>query len=238
MTQPTKTWGGRFTGGTDARVEAFTESISFDARLAEFDIQASQAHARMLAHVGLLTKPESEQINTALNEIKADIEAGRMAYTTSLEDIHTHIEQALIKKLGDVGRKLHTARSRNDQIVTDVKLWTRTSIDQLSIALAKLQQAFVNLASDRRESDSAGIYPFATGAAGAGCSLSAGVCREAGAGSYTAWPTVAHDSMNCLWEQQHSLGHRFRLIVTSLPRNWDLTGLQLTAWISPATAIS
>jgi argininosuccinate lyase len=147
MTQPTKTWGGRFTGGTDARVEAFTESISFDARLAEFDIQASQAHARMLAHVGLLTKSESEQINTALNEIKADIEAGRMVYTTSLEDIHTHIEQALIKKLGDVGRKLHTARSRNDQIVTDVKLWTRTSIDQLSMALIKLQQAFVNLAS-------------------------------------------------------------------------------------------
>jgi argininosuccinate lyase len=144
--EPTKTWGGRFTGGTDARVEAFTESISFDARLAEFDITASQAHARMLSHVGLLTSDEATQITKALNEIKADIAAGRMAYTTSLEDIHTHIEQALIKKLGDVGRKLHTARSRNDQIVTDVKLWVRHSIDDLSRALGKLQQAFITLA--------------------------------------------------------------------------------------------
>lgn len=142
-----KTWGGRFTGGTDARVEAFTESISFDQRLAPFDIEASQAHAKMLAHVGLLTSDEAVKITKALDEIGQNIAAGKMQYSTALEDIHTHIEQALIKKLGDVGRKLHTARSRNDQIVTDVKLWVRSSLDQLDQALVQLQRAYVSLAS-------------------------------------------------------------------------------------------
>nr|HMP17334.1 lyase family protein [Gemmatales bacterium] len=90
-----KTWGGRFTGNTDARVEAFTESISFDSRLAAFDVEASQAHARMLAQVGLLTRQEAEDIQQALNAILEDIDAGRMEFTPKLEDIHTHIEQAL-----------------------------------------------------------------------------------------------------------------------------------------------
>src|SRR5207249_4868056 len=115
-------WGGRFSGATDNRVEAFTESISFDQRLYRQDILASQAHARMLAEVGLLTGAEAEQIVAALTEIGARIERGEFAYDIQLEDIHTHIERALIAKLGDVGRKLHTGRSRNDQVVTDVKL--------------------------------------------------------------------------------------------------------------------
>ncbi len=132
-----KTWGGRFSGGTDARVEAFTESISFDRRLYRHDIVGSQAHARMLAEVGLLTAAEAEQIVAALDEIGADIDAGKMEFTISLEDIHTHIEKALIAKLGDVGRKLHTGRSRNDQVVTDVKLWVRDAIDELDALLAR-----------------------------------------------------------------------------------------------------
>ena len=134
-----KTWGGRFTGGTDARVEAFTESISFDRRLYRHDILASQAHARMLAEVGLLTADEAEQIAAALDEIGQTIEAGKMEFSISLEDIHTHIERALIAQLGDVGRKLHTGRSRNDQVVTDVKLWVRDAIDELDGLLADLQ---------------------------------------------------------------------------------------------------
>jgi argininosuccinate lyase len=141
-----KTWGGRFTGGTDARVEAFTESISFDRRLYRHDILGSQAHARMLAEVGLLTEDEAEQIVKALDEVGAQIDAGKMEFSISLEDIHTHIERALIAKLGDVGRKLHTARSRNDQVVTDLKLWTRDAIDELDSLLADLQRAFVESA--------------------------------------------------------------------------------------------
>ena len=141
-----KTWGGRFSGGTDARVEAFTESISFDRRLYRHDILGSQAHARMLAEVGLLTATEAEQIVAALDEIGADIDAGKMEFTIALEDIHTHIEKALIAKLGDVGRKLHTGRSRNDQVVTDLKLWTRDAADELDALLADVQKAFVESA--------------------------------------------------------------------------------------------
>jgi argininosuccinate lyase len=146
-----KTWGGRFDGSTDARVEAFTESISFDKRLYRHDIRGSQAHARMLAEVGLLTPAEADQISTALDEIGEAIEAGKMEYSISLEDIHTHIERALIAKLGDVGRKLHTARSRNDQIVTDVKLWVRDAIDDLDGLLKDLQKAFVDSADRERD---------------------------------------------------------------------------------------
>jgi argininosuccinate lyase len=145
-----KTWGGRFDGSTDARVEAFTESISFDKRLYRHDIRGSQAHARMLAEVGLLTPDESMRIHDALDAIAAEIEAGRMEYSISLEDIHTHIERALIAKLGDVGRKLHTARSRNDQIVTDVKLWVRDAIDDLDGLLKDLQKSFIESAERER----------------------------------------------------------------------------------------
>ena len=138
-----KTWGGRFEGGTDARVESFTESVSFDRRLYRHDITGSQAHARMLAEVGLLTAAEAGQVCAALDAIGAEIEAGKMEFSAALEDIHTHIERALIAKLGDVGRKLHTGRSRNDQVVTDVKLWVRDAIDELDGLLAELQKSFV-----------------------------------------------------------------------------------------------
>lgn len=146
-----KLWSGRFSGGTDSRVEAFTESITFDRRLYRHDITGSQAHARMLAEVGLITGAEAEQIVRALDDIGADIEAGRMEFSIALEDIHTHIEKALTAKLGDTGRKLHTGRSRNDQVVTDLKLWTRDAIDELDALLRELQAAFV--ASAERERD-------------------------------------------------------------------------------------
>src|SRR5262249_16237472 len=141
-----KTWGGRFSGQTDVRVEAFTESISFDQRLYRQDVRASQAHARMLAAVGLLTADEAGQIVQALEEIAANTEAGRFTYSISLEDIHTHIERALIERLGDLGRKLHTGRSRNDQVATDVKLWTREALDETDARLVALQAAFIDFA--------------------------------------------------------------------------------------------
>ena len=146
-----KTWGGRFQGGTDKRVEEFTESISLDRRLYRHDIRASQAHARMLAEVGVLKPDEAEQIASALDQIGRDIESGTFAFTTSLEDIHTHIEQALIQRLGDLGRKLHTGRSRNDQVITDVKLWVRDAIDEILELLALLQRSL--LAAAQRNQD-------------------------------------------------------------------------------------
>jgi argininosuccinate lyase len=146
-----KTWGGRFEGGTDARVEAFTESISYDRRLYRQDVRASQAHARMLAQVGLLTADEAERIAAALDAIAGRIERGDFKFDIELEDVHTHVERSLIQELGDLGRKLHTGRSRNDQVVTDVKLWVRDAIDSLDGRLQTLQAAF--LESAEREKD-------------------------------------------------------------------------------------
>src|SRR5262245_64217090 len=146
-----KTWGGRFSADTDRRVEAFTESISYDRRLYRHDVRASQAHARMLAEVGLLTAGEAEQIAAALDAIAARIDRGDFAFSTALEDVHTHIERALIEQLGDLGRKLHTARSRNDQIVTDVKLWTRDALDGIAARLLEIQRAFVASATQPQD---------------------------------------------------------------------------------------
>ena len=146
-----KTWGGRFTGGVDERVEAFTESISFDRRLYRQDVLASQAHARMLAEIGVLTNEEAEKIAATLDEIAARIERGDFEYSIKLEDIHTHIERALIEKLGDLGRKLHTGRSRNDQVVTDLKLWVRGAGDEIDSRLLEVQRALVAAAERERD---------------------------------------------------------------------------------------
>ncbi len=146
-----KPWSGRFADRTDRRVEAFTESISFDRRLFQQDIRGSIAHARMLQTVGLLTPEECQQIERGLLEIQAEIEAGHFAFVQEREDVHMHIEAALIEKLGDTGRKLHTARSRNDQVVTGLKLWAREALDRVDGALERLQRALVDSARRHRE---------------------------------------------------------------------------------------
>lgn len=150
-----KAWGGRFDQKTDPRVEKFTESISFDARLAGVDIRGSQGHARMLAAVGLLTAAECESICATLNEIGREIASGKFEFRTELEDIHMHIESALIARLGDVGRKLHTGRSRNDQVATDLKLYVRDAIGRIDELLADVQRAFV----ERSDADLDVIIP-------------------------------------------------------------------------------
>ena len=132
-----------FSKATDRRVERFTESVSFDHRLFAHDIAGSVAHAQMLAAVGLINEQECRQICDTLAQIKGEIEAGSFPLRTELEDIHMHIEQALIDRLGDVGRKLHTGRSRNDQVVTDLRLWVRDALDRVDSKLLNLQRAFV-----------------------------------------------------------------------------------------------
>jgi argininosuccinate lyase len=141
-----KAWGGVFREPTDKRVEAFSESVSFDRRLADDDINGSIAHARMLAACGLMTAAEADAIAAALEEIRGEIAAGRFEFTVSKEDIHLHIESALTARLGDAGRKLHTARSRNDQVATDLRLYCRRAIDRLDHGLLELQRAFLGFA--------------------------------------------------------------------------------------------
>ncbi len=145
-----KAWGGRFQGDTDPRVEAFTESISFDKRLAAVDIRGSSAHARMLAHVGLITDEEARQIVESLAAIGEEIERGELEFRPELEDIHMHIESRLIEMLGDTARKLHTGRSRNDQVSTDLRLYVRDAIDHVDHLLLNVQLAFLHRAESDR----------------------------------------------------------------------------------------
>ena len=150
-----KPWSGVFDEATDRRVEQFTESVSFDRRLYAQDIRGSIAHAQMLAKIGLLTADECRQIEQGLGEIRLEIEQGRFPFRIELEDIHMHIERALIERIGDVGRKVHTARSRNDQVATDLRLWVREAIDEIDRRLVDLQRAFVG----RCDRDSDVILP-------------------------------------------------------------------------------
>jgi argininosuccinate lyase len=147
----TKPWGGRFTESTNAFVEAFTASINFDQRLYRHDIAGSIAHARMLAHVDIITDAEATQIVSGLEHIQTEIEQGDFNGSVGLEDIHMNIEARLIERIGEAGKKLHTGRSRNDQVATDLRLFLRDEIDELATALRRLQMALVDLAE--READ-------------------------------------------------------------------------------------
>ena len=144
-------WSGRFTQSMDALVEAFTESVSFDQRLAPHDIAGSIAHATMLGEVGVLSTEERDAIVAGLRAIGADIEAGRFRWSTQLEDVHMNIETALTERIGQAGKKLHTGRSRNDQVATDVRLLLREEIDGLKSGLTALRRAIVDVAE--RETD-------------------------------------------------------------------------------------
>lgn len=156
MASPSRS--GVFDSASDRRVEQFCESISFDSRLYRDDIRGSIAHAQMLAERGLISDEERDQIISALGEICGELEAGALPFRIELEDIHMHIEQALIERLGDVGRKLHTARSRNDQVSTDFRLWVRGAIDAIDSRLVDLQRAFL----DRCDHDFDVILPAYT----------------------------------------------------------------------------
>jgi argininosuccinate lyase len=138
-----KPWGGVFDQATDRRVEKFTQSVSFDQRLYAHDIRGSIAHAHMLSKVGLLTDDERHQIVTSLEAIGREIAEGRFTFREELEDVHMNVERTLIERIGDVGRKLHTGRSRNDQVSTDLRLWVRDEIDGISKRLRILQTAFI-----------------------------------------------------------------------------------------------
>ena len=138
-----KPWSGRFKNPTHSLVEAFTSSIKTDVRLWPYDIEASKAHALMLGSVGLISSEEAKSIAQGLDAVAEDFAADRIVLSDAQEDIHMHIEAALIAKLGDTGRKLHTARSRNDQVATSLRLWTRDAVDTLVNGLTSLQRSLV-----------------------------------------------------------------------------------------------
>ena len=141
-----KMWGGRFAEATAASVEAFSASIQYDARLYRHDIMGSRAHARMLARQGLITDGERDAILRGLTEIEAEIDRGEFVFRPELEDIHMNIEKALTDRIGPAGAKLHTARSRNDQVNLDFRLYLRDEADTLDALIAGVQRAFARQA--------------------------------------------------------------------------------------------
>ena len=153
-----KLWGGRFAAGTDSLVEAFTASIQVDRRLYAEDVRGSMAHARMLGRVGVLTEAEVEAIVAGLAQVRQEITENRLPFDDALEDIHMHVESRLTEIIGDVGKKLHTGRSRNDQVATDLRLYTRGRLDDLIQGLQHLQKVFIDLAEREVET----IFPGLT----------------------------------------------------------------------------
>jgi len=146
-----KMWGGRFATGPDAIMEEINASIGFDQRLFRQDIAGSIAHATMLAETGILTQDDRDAIIAGLNEVLAEIEGGTFTFSRALEDIHMNVESRLREKIGDAAGRLHTARSRNDQVATDFKLYVRDTIDTLVIQVQTLQLALVTRAEEEAE---------------------------------------------------------------------------------------
>ncbi len=145
-----RTWGGRFSGETDQRVADFTRSIEIDAALAADDIAGSIAHVRGLGRAGVLTEGEVATLVDGLTSLAEDVAAGRLAWDPALEDVHMNLEAALAEKVGPVAGKLHTGRSRNDQVATDLRLWTRRAIDELDAGLVAFERSLVGLAERER----------------------------------------------------------------------------------------
>jgi len=143
----TKPWGGRFRQKTSKIVESFTESISFDRRLWKHDIEGSIAHARMLGRQGIITKKESEKIIKGLGRIAQEFASGSFVFRDELEDIHMNIESALMQKIGDTGGKLHTARSRNDQVSLDLRLYIRAEAKEIISLLGQFRKALIKIAA-------------------------------------------------------------------------------------------
>lgn len=146
--QTSSMWGGRFSEATDSFVAEFTASVNFDKRMARQDIQGSIAHATMLGMCGIITQDESCQIINGLTQIQAEIDDGKFQWSVVLEDVHMNIESHLTTLIGDVGKKLHTGRSRNDQVATDIRLWLRDETDNILVLLAKLQSGLLDLAAN------------------------------------------------------------------------------------------
>src|ERR1043166_2740575 len=141
-----KMWGGRFSSGPDAIMEEINASIDFDRHLYRQDLPASKAHAEMLAKQGIITADDAKKIAHGLDTILSEIEAGKFSFKRALEDIHMNVESRLSELIGDAGGRLHTARSRNDQVATDFKLWMRDTVDAIDKALAAYQRALVDKA--------------------------------------------------------------------------------------------
>ena len=146
-----KLWGGRFTKETNELVNNFNASISFDQKFYKQDIQGSIAHATMLAAQGIISEDEGKQITDGLKDILSDIESGKLEITDEYEDIHTFMEATLIERIGDAGKKLHTGRSRNDQVALDMRLYTRDEVKNVDEEVRELMEVILRIIKENVE---------------------------------------------------------------------------------------
>ncbi|HYG32421.1 MAG TPA: argininosuccinate lyase [Methylophilaceae bacterium] len=150
-TEKTKTWSGRFHEPVAELVKKYTASVGFDQRLAEFDIQGSLAHARMLGAQGIISTADVDAIELGLEAIRQEIRNGKFEWSLDLEDVHLNIEKRLTDKIGDAGKRLHTGRSRNDQVATDIRLWLRAVTDEAVQGIRQLQASLLDLAEEHAD---------------------------------------------------------------------------------------
>lgn len=191
-----KTWSGRFNEPVSELVKKYTGSIDFDKRLAEWDIQGSLAHAQMLTQSGVLSEDDLSAIRQGMVEIIAEIKEGTISWSLDLEDVHMNIERRLTDKIGDAGKRLHTGRSRNDQVATDIRLWLRDQITVIQSLIQNLQTALVDLAEQNAETVMPGFTHLQVAsrlASGITCSPT----LKCSAAISSAWPTAANASTVC-----------------------------------------
>ena len=191
-----------FDQATDRRVEKFTESVSFDRRLYAHDIGGSIAHAHMLAKVGVLTDDEWHQIVTGLEQIGQEIDAGDFAFREELEDIHMNIERALIDRIGDVGRKLHTGRSRNDQVSTDLRLWVRDADRRRSAPAGRSCSGRSSAGPSATPASSCPATPTCSGPSRCWPPTTGWPTAKSSSATASGWPIAAAASTSCRWARR------------------------------------
>ena len=146
-----KLWGGRFTGETNELVAKYNSSISFDSRFWREDIKGSMAHALMLGNEGIISREDAERIHKGLTDIYSDIESGKLEIDMTAEDIHSFIESVLTERIGDAGKKLHTGRSRNDQVALDMRLYSRSASVEIARKIRKLLKTILSIMKENKD---------------------------------------------------------------------------------------
>jgi argininosuccinate lyase len=193
-----KPWGGRFKEELDKKVEAFSASLPFDRRLAVDDLKGSMAHCRMLVKTGIIADHEGELILKGLLEIEEEILGGQFTYHISLEDIHMNIEKRLIDKIGPLGGKLHTARSRNDQVALDMHLYVKKEIREVEALIRGLQEVILEFCPEKYGCSYSRLYSPAKSAAGPYLTPFHGLLLDAAEGQGTFWMLIKGQTL-CPW---------------------------------------
>ena len=228
--QDTHAWSGRFSEPVSELVKKYTASVTFDNRLAEFDIEGSLAHAAMLNKSGVLSDADLAAIRDGMAQIIADIRAGNFDWSVDLEDVHMNVEKRLTDKIGDAGKRLHTGRSRNDQVATDIRLYLRDAIDHIVTLIAALQTSLLDLAEQHADTVMPGFTHLQVAQPVTfGHHMLAYV--EMLAATASAWWIAASASTACRWAPPRWLAPLSRWIVFTPPSCWGLTTSVTTRWM-------